>query len=74
MRLGEALSKPSKTKRSVAAATIHEGQILTGPLFSEPMLVETVRSDGPGTWIAGLAASSPNASGESRSPLATSQA
>ena len=54
MRLGEALSKPSKTKQSVAAATIHEGQILTGPLFSEPMLVETVRSDGPGTWIAGL--------------------
>ena len=38
----------------MAAATIHEGQILTGPLFSEPMLVETVRSDGPGTWIAGL--------------------
>ena len=54
MRLGEALSKPSQTKQSVAAATIHEGQILTGPLFSEPMLVETVRSDGPGTWIAGL--------------------
>ena len=38
----------------MAAATIHEGQILTGPLFSEPMLVETVRPDGQGTWIAGL--------------------
>ena len=38
----------------MSATTIHEGQILTGPLFSEPMLVETVRSDGPGTWIAGL--------------------
>ena len=38
----------------MAPVTINEGQILTGPLFSEPMLVETVRSDGPGTWIAGL--------------------
>ena len=37
-----------------ADTAIHEGQILTGPLFSEPMLVETVRLDGPGTWIAGL--------------------
>ena len=38
----------------IADTAIHEGQLLTGPLFSEPMLVETVRSDGPGTWIAGL--------------------
>ena len=37
-----------------ADTAIHEGQLLTGPLFSEPMLVETVRLDGPGTWIAGL--------------------
>ena len=35
-------------------ATIREGQILTGPLFSEPMQVETVRSNGPGVWVAGL--------------------
>ena len=27
-----------------AEAPIHEGQILTGPLFSEPMQVETIRS------------------------------
>ncbi len=33
---------------------IREGQILTGPQFSEPMLVETVRSNGPGIWAAGL--------------------
>ena len=33
---------------------IREGQILTGPLFNEPMQVETVRSIGPGTWLAGL--------------------
>ena len=31
-----------------------EGQILTGPLFDEPMRVETVRAGGPGTWAAGL--------------------
>ncbi len=29
-----------------ADALLNEGQILTGPLFSEPMRVETVRSNG----------------------------
>ena len=38
----------------MSTPTIHAGKILTGPLFSEPMLVETVRSDGPASWIAGL--------------------
>ncbi len=33
---------------------IHEGQILTGSLFSEPMQVETVRANGSGVWVAGL--------------------
>jgi superfamily II DNA or RNA helicase len=33
---------------------LREGQILTGPLFNEPMRVETVRSNSPDTWIAGL--------------------
>ena len=33
---------------------IREGQILTGALFSEPVLVETVQADGPGVWRAGL--------------------
>ena len=37
-----------------AEAPIHEGQILTGPLFSEPMQMETIRSNGPGIWVAGL--------------------
>ena len=37
-----------------ADTPLHEGQILTGPLFSEPMQVETVRSNGPGVWVAGL--------------------
>ena len=32
----------------------HEGQILRGSLFSEPMRVETVRAGGDGTWILGL--------------------
>ncbi|MCP9453576.1 MAG: DEAD/DEAH box helicase, partial [Nitrospira sp.] len=33
---------------------MHEGQILTGPLFNEPMRVETVRASGPDTWEVGL--------------------
>ena len=40
-----------------AEVPILEGQVLTGPLFSEPMRVETVRSDGPGVWVAGLVGS-----------------
>jgi SNF2 family DNA or RNA helicase len=35
-------------------ATIDVGQILTGPLFNEPMRVETVRKDGDGAVVAGL--------------------
>ena len=34
--------------------TLREGQILTGPLFSEPMRVETVRASGASTWEVGL--------------------
>ncbi len=34
--------------------SIHEGQVLTGPLFSEPMRVETVAASGPATWTVGL--------------------
>ena len=37
-----------------AAETLREGQILTGPLFIEPMRVETVRADGADAWVAGL--------------------
>ncbi len=33
---------------------IREGQTITGSLFSEPMRVVTVRTEGPDTWIAGL--------------------
>ena len=33
---------------------IREGQILTGPMFNEPMQVETVRPNGSLTWVAGL--------------------
>ena len=33
---------------------IREGQVVTGALFSEPMRVETVRSNGPGSWVAGM--------------------
>ena len=33
---------------------ITPGQVLTGPLFSEPMRVETVIANGPTTWVVGL--------------------
>ena len=33
---------------------LNPGQILTGTLFNEPMRVETVRANGPDTWIVGL--------------------
>lgn len=38
---------------------ISDGQILTGPLFSEPMRVETVRSNGAGSWVAVLFGTEP---------------
>lgn len=28
-------------------AALHPGQLLTGPLFNEPMRVETVQANGP---------------------------
>ena len=34
--------------------TIREGQVLTGPLFNEPMRVETVQASGNGAWTVGL--------------------
>lgn len=30
------------------------GQILDGPLFSEPMRVETVHANGPAAWVVGM--------------------
>ena len=33
---------------------LHEGQILIGALFNEPMRVETVRPGSPDTWVVGL--------------------
>jgi superfamily II DNA or RNA helicase len=33
---------------------INAGQILAGPLFNEPMRVETVQANGPASWIVGL--------------------
>jgi len=34
--------------------TVHEGQVLAGSIFNEPMRVETVRDNGNGTWVVGL--------------------
>ncbi|HZP43168.1 MAG TPA: helicase-related protein [Candidatus Binatia bacterium] len=36
------------------AAALSPGQVLTGPLFSEPMRVETVQPNGPASWVVGL--------------------
>jgi len=35
------------------AGNVREGQVLTGPLFSEPMRVETVTPNGPSAWTIG---------------------
>ncbi len=44
-----------KPESSLQAETVlREGQILTGPLFHEPMRVVTVRPNGSGVWSAGL--------------------
>ena len=37
-----------------AASTIQAGQTLTGPLFAEPMRVETVQPQGVDAWQVGL--------------------
>jgi len=34
--------------------SLDSGQLLTGPLFSEPMRVETVQPNGPASWVVGL--------------------
>jgi superfamily II DNA or RNA helicase len=33
---------------------LQSGRVLTGPLFNEPMRVETVRPNGPAAWVVGL--------------------
>ena len=33
---------------------IREGQLIAGALFNEPMRVETVRANGPDSWVIGL--------------------
>ena len=38
----------------VSASCLRPGQILHGVLFNEPMRVETVRANGPDTWVVGL--------------------
>ncbi len=37
-----------------AEPPIQDGQILTGPQFSEPMRVVTAQPNGAGSWVAGL--------------------
>jgi superfamily II DNA or RNA helicase len=37
------------------STTISPGQILTGPLFNEPMRVETVEGNSASSWVVGLA-------------------
>ena len=44
----------SESTAKVQTLPLVEGQVVTGTLFSEPMRVETIRQNGPGTWIVGL--------------------
>lgn len=37
-----------------SSVPLREGQTLTGPLFNEPMRVETVAPGGAGSWVVGL--------------------
>lgn len=37
-----------------APETLSTGQLLIGPLFNEPMRVETVQPNGPASWVVGL--------------------
>jgi len=37
-----------------AQPPVQPGQVLSGPLFSEPMRVETVVAAGPEVWVVGL--------------------
>jgi hypothetical protein len=38
----------------MGAIELRQGQVLVGPLFSEPMRVETVSANGTGSWSVGL--------------------
>ena len=38
----------------MSEVALYPGRVLTGPLFNEPMRVETIRSSGPSAWIVGL--------------------
>ncbi len=38
----------------MSLTTLGTGQILTGPLFDEPMRVETLQANGPQSWVVGV--------------------
>jgi len=44
----------SGAKPAQSVLPLVEGQVVSGTLFSEPMRVETIRENGPGTWVVGL--------------------
>ena len=44
----------SGAKPTQSSPPLVEGQVVSGTLFSEPMRVETIRENGPGTWVVGL--------------------
>ena len=41
-------------KTHTSSVTLREGQILSGPLFDEPMRIETVRRENENIWVLGL--------------------
>src|ERR1039457_3858341 len=55
---GEGIDYSGRASFAMSAPPIpKEGQLLVGPLFNEPMLVETVRPGGAAVWAVGLVGS-----------------
>jgi hypothetical protein len=53
-RLPKRAPTVNKSREMSDVAALIPGQTLTGPLFSEPMRVETVQPTGPASWVVGL--------------------
>ena len=51
---GSSSTLSDRTRLVIGPSPISPGQVLTGPLFSEPMRVETVQANGRASWAVGL--------------------
>src|SRR5439155_23407685 len=50
----DAIEPRQQGTMTTGVRSLHPGQILTGPLFNEPMRVETEQPNGPASWVVGL--------------------